>query len=368
MSEITEKEFVAARPAPRRSAADRRWRPILAVGAVAAALVLVAWVGDRIAGHKGGPDTSKKGAAFRLLAQAQAAEEGLFPASGIVHIVNEVEVMPVSDATMAEARWLPLCSLDASGKLGIHQLSLSAAPGKGYTVTDEAWYDGATGRFARVLGTGGKTVFANGYDGEAVYSLQDAGGVQREPVGAGFSAPASPAEFLGIAAGLTSQIEGGNADLVEAAGEGTLGDGAPVTILKTGLPGPDGTVPAYCLFRIRHDNNTIAEMEFVIGGESQLLVRRVLTETVPAPRVPWNLEGVSGGASQGVSVQPDMVKSDVSVQNMVAAADFETYVFSTAPAWAPEQTIADVLDVILGRTPMFPGPVEHSLDAVNAAG
>ena len=27
-----------------------------------------------------------------------------------------------------------------------------------------------------------------------------------------------------------------------------------------------------------------------------------------------------------------------------------------------------MLDVILGRTPMFPGPVEHSLDAVNAAG
>ena len=353
MSEITEKQFAAARPAPRRSAADRRWRPILAVGAVAAALVLVAWVGDRIAGHKGGPDTGKKGAAFRLLAQAQAAEEGLFPASGITHIVNEIEVMPVADATMAGARWLPICSLTPSGQLGVHQLSLSAAPGKGYTVTDEAWYDGATGRFARVLGTGGKTVFANGYDGEAVYSLQDAGGVQREPVGAGFSAPASPAEFLGIAAGLKAQVQETSTDLIEVDPDGKLADGAPATVLKFGMADLEGNVAAWWVTRIRHDDGTIAEMELVVADAPQLLVRRVLTEAVAAPRVPWNLEGVSGGATQGVSVRPDMVRTDVSVQNMVATADFETYVFSTAPSWAPEQTIADVLDVVSPPQRMF---------------
>jgi hypothetical protein len=350
MSEITKREIAVARPAPRRSAAARRWRPVLAAGAVAA-LVLVAWM---LAGRRGGPGIGERGAAFRLLSQAQAAEESLFPARGVTHIVNQVEVMPVSDATMARARWLPLCSLGASGKLGMHQLSLSAAPGQEYTVTDEAWYDGANRRFARVLGTGGKTVFANAYDGEAVYSLQDAGGVQREPVGAGFAAPASPAEFLGIAAGLINQIQAGSSDLVEAAGEGTLADGSPVTILKAGLADPEGKVTAWYLFRIRHDDNTIAEMEFVVGDESQLLVRRVLTEIVPAPRVPWNLEGVTGGgAAQDVAVRPDMVRSDVSVQHMVDTADFETYVFSTAPAWAPERTIVDVLDVASPPQRMF---------------
>jgi hypothetical protein len=353
MSEITKREVAVARPAPRGRAAGRRWRPILAAG-VAATLVLVAWVGGRLAGHRGGPGAGERGTALNLLSQAWAAEESLFPANGVIHIVNQVAVLPVSDATMARARWLPLCSLGASGKLEIHQLSLSAAPGEEYTVTDEAWYDRATGRFARVLGTGGKTVFANAYDGAAVYSLQDAGGVQKEPVSAGFTAPASPAEFLGIAAGLRNRIEAGSSDLVEAAGEGTLADGSPVSVLKAGLPDPEGNVTAYCLFRIRHDDTRIAEMEFVVGGEPQLLVRRVATELVREPGVPWDLAGVTGAApSQDVGVRPDMVRNDVSVQHMVDTADFETYLFSTAPAWAPERTIVDVLDLASPPQRMF---------------
>ena len=84
--------------------------------------------------------------AFGLLTEACAAEEDLFTGNQIVHLVKEIVVLPTADQALARMRWLPLMSLDATGKPRFNQLTLPAEVDKGYTVEDESWYDPATGR------------------------------------------------------------------------------------------------------------------------------------------------------------------------------------------------------------------------------
>ena len=149
----------------------RRFRAWKAVAAFAAATALLIALlpflrpGPDQGGHKGF-------SAFGLLAEACAAEEHLFAGNTIIHLVNEIIVEPVADATLAKMRWLPLVSLKATGKPDCGQLALPAKVSEGYTVEDQCWYDPATGRFVRVLTSGGKPIFANSYDGKNVYSLE----------------------------------------------------------------------------------------------------------------------------------------------------------------------------------------------------
>ena len=161
--------------------------------------------------HPGPDQGGHKGlSAFGLLGEACAAEEKLFAGNQIVHLVNEIVVEPVADATLAKMRWLPLVSLKATGKPSYDQLALPAKVGEGYTVEDQCWYDPATGRFVRVLTSGGKPIFANSYDGRNVYGLETPATGQpqviRHPIAKDFQAPKSPAEFLGMAAGLRSSV------------------------------------------------------------------------------------------------------------------------------------------------------------------
>ena len=126
--------------------------------------------------------------------------------------------MPVADPTLARTRWLPLFSLEATGKPRFDQLSLAADVDQGYAVQDESWYDPATGRFARVLTRDGKPIFANSFDGKSVYVLESpASGPPRivgHAIAKDFQAPKSPAEFLGFATVLRGALDGEDESLV----------------------------------------------------------------------------------------------------------------------------------------------------------
>jgi hypothetical protein len=129
-------------------------------------------------------------------------------------------------------------------------------------------------------------------------------------------------------------------------------------VYKVGTPGPDGQLNAWWLFRVRDEDATIAEKEFVLSGRSLLLIRRVLTESVEAPGVSWNLgeiEELLGApeAEQKVSVMADMVIPRVSIEHMVERADFETYVFKTRPAWTGDIEITDCIDPASPGARMF---------------
>lgn len=300
--------------------------------------------------------------AFSLLVQAAAAEETLFSADAIVHIVNEIIVRPVSNPAFAKARWIPITSLEAEGAFRFHQLELPGEPGKGYTVKDESWYDPGTGKFARIMKARGKPVFATSYDGAFVCSLErtDDGSahVAKQRITPGFKRPKNPAGFLGLAAGFVARLEELDKGAVQHAGHGTLADGSAVQVLKAGMPAPDGTMDSYWLFRIRRDDHAMAEMEFFLGGESALLLRRAGRDIVAAPGVSWTLDGIAPSPAEDrdlptPEVVKDMVVPDVSVRHLVETASFDTYIFAKSPPWATKREIDDVLDLVSKPHRMF---------------
>ena len=354
-------EVSAIATAVPKQAIKRPWfvKPVLTVG-LAASLLVAGLVSFR-SGPDGGPD---KMPAFSLIRQAYAAEEAIFAADRVVHIVGEIIVKPIADPDLARMRWFPIMSLEASGKPRFHQLTLSAEVGKGYTVRDEVWYDTATDRFVRQLTVEGRPIYANSFDGQAVYWLDvtsdGKSSVVKHPKTAEFRSPKSPAELLGIAAGLSSRLDEKNKQLVTDAGEAKLEDGTTARVVKMGFPTPeaDQKQNAFYLVTIRKDDNRIAKMEFVVGGESLLEVRRVKTETVEKAEARWDLAGLEkavGDEQQKplAGILPDMIVAGVSVEHMVEKATFKTYIFKTDPPWAGKREITDILDIVSPPNRMF---------------
>ena len=347
-----------ARPFIRRAF---EWRSIMTSSvtkiAVAAVVAVVVGLFGLATWDRTGPDGGGILKEFPRLASACAAEESLFLGSDIVHILNEIIVYADGGDNQQQQpgalpyTWLPMCSVKADGSLRFNQLKLSTEA-ESYVVADHSWYDPATGRFARVVKTDGGVVFANSYDGHSVYATTTRPdgtlSVVEEAVPETFNPPQSPAEFLGLAAGLKTALAEDDT-MVLSVEEGVLHDGATAHIYKVGTPDPSGNLQGYWLFKVRDADSTIAEKEFVLLGRPCLLIRRVLTESVEAPGASWNLEEVKqlsgeSEASPRVSVTPDMVIPRVSVEHMVERADFETYVFSSKPAWTGDIEITDCID------------------------
>jgi hypothetical protein len=299
--------------------------------------------------------------AFTLVNRAYAAEAAIFNAGPVVHMVNEIAVKPADDGRSETGAWLPLVSLQASGKPRINQLTLPARAGEGYMLVDECWYEQATGRFRRQITKEGRPIFGNSFDGQATYSLDAAGEggaqVQRMPVTAGFEPPKSPALILGMSAGLPSYIDEKNKDLVTDAGKTVLPDGAAARQVRLGYRGPDGKpLPGYVLVTIRTDDNTIAHIEMVLENKPVYDARRAKTETLAAANVAWDLTDLAGAkkpAGTSPQIAMDMVKPDVTPAAMAEHADFATYLFKTAPAWAPKRFIVDALDIASPPKRMF---------------
>jgi hypothetical protein len=341
-----------ARPGIRWAFAGRRimLSPITKM-AVAAAVVVAAGLFGLSKLPTGG---NRPRVGIMLLKTACAKEEALFLGMDMVHIQNEIIVHGVGEGSSDDATaglgytWLPMCSVKPNGGLRFNQLKMTVAP-ESYVVTDHSWYDPATGRFARVLKAGDTVVFANSYDGQFVYdaAVSPDGVVQvnKQAVANEFKPPLSPAEYLGIAAGLKTSLAKDDTQ-VQSVEERTLADGAPAHVFKVGTPDPNGQLQGYWLFTVRDEDSTITQKEFVLQGRPQLLIRRVVSEPVQTPGVSWNLVELEGTAAtnQQVSITPDMIIQGVSVQHMVDRAKFETYVFSVRPAWTGEIEITDCID------------------------
>ena len=292
-----------------------------------------------------------------LLTDVWAAEKEIFAKEGVIYLENEIIVNPVSDPVLSRVRWFPVISIEPNGKPRFHQLNLPAEQNEGYTVHDESWYDPETCRFMRLFSVDGVPVYAYSFDGSSVYLLeQNSDGNYRitgAPITGEFLPPQKPAGFLGIATGLPSGINEKDSGDVSDEGESTLRDGSIVRILKVGFPdeSPVLAKSSYVLYKIRKDDTTIAEIEWITRKLTLLIIRRVQTETLDNPDVRWNLDGFDIAANTAperpkAGMKSDMVIQDVSVNHMIEKADFETYIFDSTPSWANRRTITDLLDIV----------------------
>ncbi len=341
---------------------------LAAAAVIISAVSLLVWLST----HQDYSNGAKSISYFSLLSEVRAAEQNLFYQDGISHIVNEIvvyqtpeEILPEDEEqteiqkgidtahSFLEYNWLPMCSVQANGQLRFNQLQLSSDETQPYTIVDESWYDPAGGKFARVLKVDEQVFFANSYDGQFVYSSQTApdGSIQliKEQAADSFTPPQNPAEFLGITAGMPSDISEESGAPIQEIQEGALADGTPVRIVTAGFTDMFGDLKAYWMFKIRRDDNIVAEMEFVIDGNTQFLIRRVAQEIVDAPDISWHLDMLPQEVNEEqeepkAKVQTDMVIPDVSIQHMVERAGFETYLFSTNPPWTNYREIVDCID------------------------
>lgn len=367
---------------PSTPAPPKMWRSVmhskLARLAGAAAIIIIAVpVLTWLTRNPDPTDPTKTITSFALLSQACAAEQPIFVGEGIVHIVNEILVYPVDkeaataerldklDLTPAQRDYfktvnswldynsLPVCSLQADGDFGFNQLRLASDLDEPYTIIDQAWYDPATGFFARVMQVAEVPIFANSYDGDLVYSsaIDDDGSLQLigAPIAETFSPPENPAEFLGLTAGLRNFVDDDEFQPIHEITEDALADGTPVHTYKLGWVDLLGDLNTYWLFRVRDDDNTVAQMEFVVAGQRQLVIRRVRSKPVEVPEISWNLAELDRmiadvGQQAPVAVTPDMFLLDVSLEHMIDKADFESYIFATAPTWTEPAIISDIAD------------------------
>lgn len=347
------------------------WRFIMQskVSKMAIAAVIVIVIG-MLSIFMNGVEVPKR-SVFDILTKACAAEESLFSRQGIIHIVNEITVYSVPNSrdladdsndeikqyvdtanSWLKHNWLPICALKHTGDFRFDQLKLPVQD-KSYIVKDESWYNSQTNHFARIMKVGDDLIFANSFDGEYIHTSESVDGalnLVKNEITSQFKSPANPAGFLGIAAGLKGNIATEeNASPIQEINEGELDDGTLATIIKTGFKDMYGDLNAYWQFKIRIDDNTIAEMEFIVDAQTVMKIRRVVTETVAQPAISWDMnelrqEQSKPAATPGVGISSNMVIPNVTVDHMVKRATSKPYIFATDPAWANKRQITDCFD------------------------
>jgi hypothetical protein len=360
------------------------WRIIMKSRIIKLAAAAVIVIGISVVGwFLSNPNAPESMSSFALLAKACAAEQTLFRSTaGITHIANEVILYPNQERDAGELlndlesdvtedknisfirswlsyRWLPVYSLGADGQQREIKLDLANHADKAVVISDIAWFDSATGRFARVLKTGEQVLFANAYDGQFIYVAQKGpdGRVQvkKEAVTSEFQVPENPADFLGIAAGIKSSVPGEHYPPIQSVTTETLQDGTPVRTYKLGFPDPWGKVDTYFLFKINANTDVVGEIECVADGRTTHVHRRVIAETVNRPELSWNLSELSAGAMVKASTNVDTGTGAnlVTIQQMAQRANVPVYVFGKEPSWTSDRKIYDLPDQMSALARIF---------------
>ena len=300
------------------------------------------------------------GGPFDWLAQASAAEARLFEADGVVSVTGAIDVKPVEDPTLIEARWLPLATIGADGKTRLYQLKLGGKPGEGYTVRDETWYDPDTGRFAHVLSLKGRPVFANSYDGRSIHLLEvDGQGrtrIKEEPTAKGFEPPKHPSEFLGMFAALTGKRDRPDLkSVVRLDGPTTLADGTAAHVFRVSFHEgkANWSFEAYFLMTIRDEDHMVDSIAFVVRDQTLFTIRGARVTGRREPQCGWDLAGLRSavekqkkdGEKSPVQTLAGLVQTDLTVNDMVKQADYPVFIFGREPGWTTRRQIMTILDL-----------------------
>jgi len=355
------------------------WRTIMTSRfvKVAAVMALVAVAGILIS-RTGTPENPST---VSILASARAAEASLFRSTGVVHIVSEMTLYPGGPDTAKllkelessptyennvallkswiSQQWVPLCSLDADGETVWNKIEVTQSGTEPVKVIDAVWYESSSGRFVRTLEMDKHVLFANAYDGQAIYLAQKGAdgklNVVRTPISSKFKVPANPADFMGIAAGVKGPQSTMHFPPIQEATSGTLPDGTKARIYKLGFVDLFGKLDTYFLFRISAETDIMNEIECVVGGKTTRLQKRVAAETVAQPELAWDLANLPKDtpASEGPTARTGKGAWTVSIAEMTEQATFPVYVFATQPSWVKKVQVFNLPDETDPASRMF---------------
>src|SRR5262249_37756995 len=135
-----------------------------------------------------------------------------------------------------------------------------------------------------------------------------------------------------------------------------LADGTPAHALRLIAPG-GGSGPSpdsYLRVTIRDDNHRVESLELVVAGKTMYTVRRAEPAGRGEPRCGWDLAGLrpalgkekdKGAAKSPVRALADMIRPDITVDEMAKRADYSVYVLGRDPSWSVRRQIVDMLDL-----------------------
>jgi hypothetical protein len=122
--------------------------------------------------------------------------------------------------------------------------------------------------------------------------------------------------------------------------------------LRLYITGSDASQKAdsYIRATVRDDPHTLESLELVVRGRTLFRVRRAQAGESRAPEFGWDLAGLRPAAQPGAAKPPvltlaNVVRPNITVEDMVKRADYPTYVFARSPSWAPDRQIMDILDL-----------------------
>jgi len=305
------------------------------------------------------PSGSGGYSALTLYGRVWAAENARLSGDQVVHVTSRIDVLPVADAEMAEARWLPLVSPDARGQPRFHLVRLAAAPGQAYSVQANMWFDPREHRFARVFQRDGAVVYADSFDGQSLFAAEpDAQGriaVTSAPVEREFVAPKDMAALSGRLAAMPPPTADNQNVQVIHAGSTSLSDGSSAYLLDVRparrIPGVKDET--HLRLTVRESDDTIVRSEFYFNDTPVFRIELLAVTRGEDATVGWSLERLGAVAPQaapgqavpGLATQvlKDAIVQDVSVEKMIASLSFEPYLFSENPAWTKERRITTIM-------------------------
>jgi len=294
--------------------------------------------------------------AFSFLRTALAAEEKFPYGEGITHVSKVITVPASADSHGCVTTYDNLTSLGPDGKRIYNSLRLPFQLGKGYAVSDDAWYDKANNRFLRLVTCENKVLYAYSYSDGYVYiteRLRDGSlKITGEKAVPSFSLPDNLFRFFGLVASQDSSYYSTRSkkDIIDL-GQGQLEDGTPVRRIKIDMTLPSGKVISYRLLKIRLDNNTIAEEEMMVENKTTHIFRYNIASDAGNPPMPWNLAGVDSLLYVPRDIPQFEVEfqgqdTDLSVDELLDRADLPVYLFASSPSWTGIRRIAARTDYI----------------------
>jgi hypothetical protein len=368
-------EVLAAR---QPSARAEIWRTIMTSRMTKAAAVLMVVALAAVFAWKS--QNSQTPSTLDLFTRSAAAESIMF-GKGLMHFVNEITLYPgaASDAgkllTDLEAdatyeknvafmkSWLsqkqvPLAVLNEKGHIVWYDLNVAATADKPIVVTDEVWFDSASGRFARVMKSEGKVLLANAWDGQAVYTTSKAADgslkVVRNEMKEGWKAPENPADFMGLSAGIKGSIAADHYPPVQDVTTVTAADGSQQRVYKLGYVDAWKKLDTYFLFKVDAGTNVIDQVDCVVDGKTTRVHKRVSADEAQSPTVGWDLATLPAEKPAG---NPEVTASrgayGMTIAQMAQQATYPVYVFAARPGWTDASRVFSLPDMADQKSRMY---------------